>query len=128
MPKLLKILFISSLITLFLFMAAGPSHSANKVRWKRAIASAFSEPQPLACNNMHMNNRLMGVASRRFPCNTKLTLKYRGIQVHVKVLDWGPAAWTGRSLDLMPAVFHKFGFRTQDGWGERVVLWQKGWK
>ena len=39
-------------------------------------------------------------AHRTFPFGTLLKVAYRGKEVVVRVNDRGPAAWTGRSLDL----------------------------
>ena len=97
------------------------------INWNTSWASAYDDPQPLACFNLHLNNHMMGVAHKTLPCGTHLTMRYHGRIVHVQVLDRGPYI-AHRDFDLMPAVYHRFGFRTANDWGVRRVRWTRGWK
>jgi len=52
-----------------------------------------------ACG-LKLTRQLVGVASRTLPCGTMVTFMWKGHKVHAPVVDWGPAAWTGRDFDL----------------------------
>ena len=51
----------------------------------------------------------MGVANKTMPCGTKVTLRYRGREVTVPVIDRGPYAGN-REYDLTAATKAKLGF------------------
>lgn len=46
-------------------------------------------------------------AHRSLPFGTRLRVSYKGKSVVVRIDDRGPAAWTGKDLDLSQAAFHK---------------------
>lgn len=52
----------------------------------------------------------MVCAHRSLPFGTILKITYQGRSVLVEVIDRGPAAWTGRALDLSHAAAHALGF------------------
>lgn len=70
--------------------------------FRPALASWYGEGQALACGG-HLTPRMMGVAHKSLPCGTKVTIRYRGRQVRVPVVDRGPYAG-GREFDLGPGV------------------------
>jgi rare lipoprotein A len=49
------------------------------------------------------------VASRSMRCGTRIVVCYRGC-VAARVADYGPAAWTGRDIDLGAGVARAIGF------------------
>ncbi|MGD9736233.1 MAG: septal ring lytic transglycosylase RlpA family protein [Solirubrobacterales bacterium] len=51
----------------------------------------------------------LGVANKTLPCGTKVSLRYRGREVTVPVIDRGPYV-AGREFDLTYAVKQKLGF------------------
>ena len=55
----------------------------------------------LACGGS-LGFTTMGVANKTLPCGTKVTLRYRGHTVHVRVIDRGPYV-AGREYDLTAA-------------------------
>jgi hypothetical protein len=70
--------------------------------FRPALASWYGEGQALACGG-HLTPGMMGVAHKSLPCGTKITIRYRGRQVRVAVVDRGPYAG-GREFDLGPGV------------------------
>ena len=50
-----------------------------------------------------MTPGMMGVANKSLPCGTKVTIRYRGRQVRVAVVDRGPYSGA-REFDLGPGV------------------------
>lgn len=50
-------------------------------------------------------------AHRTLPLGTRLAVSYGGRTVIVRVNDRGPAAWTGRSLDVSRGVAEALGFK-----------------
>ena len=51
----------------------------------------------------------MTCAHRTLPLGTRLLVSYRGRSVVVRINDRGPAAWTGRSLDLARGAAARLG-------------------
>ena len=51
----------------------------------------------------------MTAAHRALPLGTRLLVSYRGRSVVVRINDRGPAAWTGRSLDLARGAAARLG-------------------
>lgn len=87
--------------------------------WQRAVASRFDDyGQPLACGGVLSKDQL-GVASRRLPCGTLVTIAYRGRMVNVPVVDRGPYV-DGRTWDLTGATAEALGFP-----GLGVVTWRR---
>ncbi len=56
---------------------------------------------PLACGGS-LGFATLGVANKTLPCGTKVTLRYHGHTVHVRVIDRGPFV-AGREYDLTQA-------------------------
>jgi hypothetical protein len=69
----------------------------------------------LACGGT-LGYGTLGVANKTLPCGTKVTLRYRGREVTVPVIDRGPYVG-GREWDLTGATARRLGF---DGVG---VVW-----
>jgi hypothetical protein len=81
----------------------GRTRSVGRLEaFRPALASWYGEGQALACGG-HMTPGMMGVAHKSLPCGTKVTIRYRGHQVRVPVVDRGPYAG-GREFDLGPGV------------------------
>jgi len=88
---------------------AGGHHVTGRTRrvgrleaFRPALASWYGEGQALACGG-HLTPGMMGVAHKSLPCGTRITIRYRGRQVRVRVVDRGPYAG-GREFDLGPGV------------------------
>ena len=60
-------------------------------------------------NGEHFDGSGMTCAHRRYPFGTRLTVTYRGRAVACRVNDRGPAAGTGRCLDLSRAAAARLG-------------------
>ena len=58
------------------------------------------EPNAHTANGEHFNKWGLTAAHRTLPLGTRLLLSHGGRSVVVRVNDRGPAAWTGRSLDV----------------------------
>jgi peptidoglycan lytic transglycosylase len=63
---------------------------------------------PLACGGS-LGYSQLGVAHKTLPCGTKVTIRYRGRQVTVPVIDRGPYVG-GREWDLTGATARALGF------------------
>lgn len=63
---------------------------------------------PLACGGS-LGYGQLGVAHKTLPCGTKVTIRYRGREVTVPVIDRGPYVG-GREWDLTGAVARRLGF------------------
>jgi rare lipoprotein A len=63
----------------------------------------------LACGG-RLTPGTLGVANKRLPCGTKITLRYHGRSVRVPVIDRGPYVG-GREYDLTAATKQRLGFR-----------------
>lgn len=61
----------------------------------------------MACGRT-LTRRTVGVAHKRLPCGTKVSLRYRGREIVVPVVDRGPYAH-GISYDLTYATARKLG-------------------
>ncbi len=88
---------------------AGGSGATRRTRrigrleaFRPALASWYGEGQALACGG-HLTPGMMGVAHKSLPCGTKVTIRYRGRQVRVPVVDRGPYSGA-REFDLGPGV------------------------
>ncbi len=69
---------------------------------------------------------VLGLASR-YRCGTKITVRYGHHVVHAVTLDYGPATWTGRDLDLWDATVRGLGFSSGNAYGVRRVQMALGW-
>ncbi|HVP01222.1 MAG TPA: septal ring lytic transglycosylase RlpA family protein [Solirubrobacteraceae bacterium] len=88
---------------------AGASHDAGRLNaFRPALASWYSGGGSLACGGS-MTPGMMGVANKSLPCGTMVTIRYRGRQVRVPVVDRGPYVG-GREFDLGPGVRGALGF------------------
>ncbi len=58
------------------------------------------EPNSHTASGERFNKWGLTAAHRTLPLGTRLLLTHRGRSVVVRVNDRGPAAWTGRSLDV----------------------------
>lgn len=58
------------------------------------------EPNAHTASGEHFNQWGLTAAHRTLPLGTRLRVTHGGHSVVVRVNDRGPAAWTGRSLDL----------------------------
>ncbi len=67
----------------------------------------------LACGGL-LTSSTMGVANKTLPCGTRVTLRYHGRTVWVRVIDRGPYV-AGREYDLTEATARALGF---EGVGE----------
>lgn len=67
----------------------------------------------LACGGL-LTSSTMGVANKTLPCGTRVTLRYHGRTVRVRVIDRGPYV-AGREYDLTEATARALGF---EGVGE----------
>ena len=83
--------------------ATGRTRGVGRLEaFRPALASWYGEGQALACGG-HMTPGMMGVANKSLPCGTKVTIRYRGRQVRVAVVDRGPYSGA-REFDLGPGV------------------------
>ncbi len=85
-----------------------PSHHAEADAGRDFTANASFygggprryEPNSHTANGEKFNMWDLTAAHRTLPMGTRLLLTYGGRSVIVRVNDRGPAAWTGRSLDV----------------------------
>jgi len=88
---------------------AGGHHSAGRMNaFRPALASWYDGGQALACGGS-LTPGMMGVANKSLPCGTMVTIRYRGRQVRVPVVDRGPYSGN-REFDLGPGVRSALGF------------------
>ena len=64
----------------------------------------------------------MTAAHRSLPMGTRLRLTYAGRSVVVRINDRGPAAWTGRSLDMSRGAAEQLGLVTRGAGQVRVEV------
>lgn len=79
--------------------------------FRRAVASYYGPGLyggALACGGS-LSPGTMGVAHKTLPCGTKVTLRYHGRSVTVRVIDRGPYV-AGRDYDLTAATKHRLRF------------------
>jgi hypothetical protein len=72
----------------------------------------------LACGGS-LTSSTMGVANRTLPCGTRVTLRYHGRTVRVRVIDRGPYV-AGREYDLTEATARTLRFEGVGQMGVRV--------
>jgi hypothetical protein len=70
--------------------------------FRSALASWYGSGTFLACGG-RLTPGMMGVAHKSLPCGTRVTIRYRGRQVRVPVVDRGPFSGA-REFDLGPGV------------------------
>lgn len=84
--------------------------------WSTALASWYiAAGGPIACGG---DSYAPGVASRTLPCGTRVQVCYQRCVAAI-VFDYGPAAWTGRSMDLSQDVANATGMN-----GVATVRWR----
>jgi rare lipoprotein A len=93
-------------------IAAGSKDKAGKVTVFRPAEASWYGPgfygNRTACGQT-LGTSTLGVAHKTMPCGTKLTLRYKGREVDVKVIDRGPYSGD-REFDLTSATKEKLGF------------------
>ncbi len=67
------------------------------------------EPNTHTASGERFNQWGLTAAHRTLPLGTRLLVTHRGRSVVVRVNDRGPAAWTGRSLDLSRGAATRIG-------------------
>ncbi len=67
------------------------------------------EPNTHTASGERFNQWGLTAAHRTLPLGTKLLVTHQGRSVVVRVNDRGPAAWTGRSLDLSRGAATRIG-------------------
>ena len=82
--------------------------------------SGWSEPNTHTANGERFNKWGLTAAHRTLPLGTRLLLSHGGRSVVVRVNDRGPAAWTGRSLDVSKGAAARLGL-LQSGTGKVSV-------
>lgn len=92
--------------------AKGSSDRAGRVVVYRPAAASWYGPglygNTMACGGT-LTPSTLGVAHKSMPCGTKLTLRYGGRSVDVRVVDRGPYAGN-REFDLTSATKQRLGF------------------
>ena len=92
--------------------AKGSSDRAGRVTVYRPAAASWYGPglygNSMACGGT-LTPGTLGVAHKSMPCGTKLTLRYGGRSVNVRVVDRGPFAGN-REFDLTSATKQRLGF------------------
>ncbi len=93
-------------------------------RWERRSASWYGGPDDgltgyaVACSDSPTGGVLtswaLTFASRDGACGQYARVCFGRRCVWAYRDDWGPAGWTGRSIDLGPAVAHALGFSASD--------------
>jgi hypothetical protein len=89
-------------------LAAGRARAGRLSVLRPSLASWYGEGQRLACGGS-LTPGMMGVAHKTLPCGTMVTIRHRGRQVRVPVVDRGPYVG-GREWDLGPGVRAALGF------------------
>lgn len=111
--------------TAFTALATAAGHAA----WTSARASAYSpadSPGRLACTGAPLTWSSRVVAHRTLPCGTRIRLCVAsGRCATVLVADRGPAAWTGRDLDLAPGAYRALGYTSARAFGVRTLHYRR---
>ena len=93
-------------------MAKGSKDGAGVVQGFRPVQASYYGPGfyggRTACGQT-LTTSTQGVAHKSLPCGTRVTLRYRGREVTVPVIDRGPYA-AGREYDLTSATRNRLGF------------------
>jgi hypothetical protein len=92
--------------------AAGSRDGLGKLDVFRPAAASWYGPgfygHRTACGQT-LTSSTVGVANRTMPCGSKLTLRYRGHEVRVRVIDRGPYSGS-REFDLTEATKNRLHF------------------
>jgi len=122
MSRALAINLIWTAIAVALFLVAmtwAPVKAATVCRGKLVEASWYGRESCVNKSNCRTadgrryDGSQMLVAHRTWPLGTMVRVTYKGKSVVVPVRDRGPAAFTGRDIDLSRAVAAKIGFLAQ---------------
>ncbi len=89
-------------------LAAGARDAGVASVLRPTVASWYSMGHFLACGGV-ITGGTMGVAHKTLPCGTLVTIRYRGRQIRVPVVDRGPFIG-GREFDLAPGARNALGF------------------
>jgi len=95
--------------------------------WIKAKASHFGRGDNLLGRHMYtgvkLNDKDLFFASRDIPMGTKVHFYYEKTGKHAVgiCMDWGPAKWTGKIVDLGPALADSLGFKGVDYVAMRVL-------
>jgi rare lipoprotein A (peptidoglycan hydrolase) len=82
--------------------------SGARARWRKGVASVYSQyGTELACGGRLEAGRV-GVAHRTLPCGAQLAFRHAGHTLTVPVIDRGPYV-AGRDFDLTPAAAAQLG-------------------
>lgn len=101
------------------FLAATDVHAATVCRGKLVEASWYGRESCVnkrdcrTYDGTRYDGSQLLVAHRTWPMGTMVRVTYKGKSVVVPVRDRGPAAFTGRDIDLSRAVAAKIGFLAQ---------------
>ena len=86
---------------------ARPRRTSTAARSRRGTAPACTATTSPAAGALTPGT--LGVAHKSLPCGTKVTLRYRGRTVRVRVIDRGPYVGA-REFDLTAATKQRLGF------------------
>ncbi len=92
------------------FAAGSRDHAGHVTVFRHATVSWYGPGlygNHVACGGT-LEPGTLGVANKSLPCGTKVTLRYRGRQVRVPVIDRGPYV-AGRDYDLTEATKSRLG-------------------
>lgn len=84
------------------------------------------EPNSHTANGEKFNMWDLTAAHRTLPMGTRLLLTYGGRSVIVRINDRGPAAWTGRSLDVSRGAATQLGLIERGTGQVRVTVLGRG--
>jgi rare lipoprotein A (peptidoglycan hydrolase) len=97
-------------------VAAGDKDKAGRITVYRPAEASWYGPgfygNRTACGQ-RLSRKTVGVAHKRLPCGTKVTVKYKGRFLRTRVIDRGPYAH-GASWDLTSRAAKKLRFETTD--------------
>lgn len=120
-----RILLVVVLVLLGMMAAGTPR--ADAAGWQRGTASSYGPGlfgNRTACGQT-LTPATRGVAHRSLACGTRLVICRRGRCTHARVIDRGPAAWTGRALDLTAATTRDLCGCSPYQWGVRTLRWRR---
>lgn len=84
------------------------------------------EPNSHTASGEHFNQWGLTAAHRTLPMGTRLLVSHGGRSVVVRVNDRGPAAWTGRSLDVSRGAAARLGLIGPGTGAVRVTVLGRG--
>lgn len=100
----------------------GPAQAACGLVTFYGTESCVNKRDCRTASGERFTGRDLTAAHRSLPFGTRLRVSYKGKSVVVRVNDRGPAAWTGKDLDLSQAAFHKLAPLRQ---GVIRACWEK---